>query len=67
MSYEDMSAEDKIITAIGFVARGVTIPTKLRSFLEEQGLYEAIINPAEVEIAHDDNQGYAGRHQSCIL
>lgn len=62
MSYEDMSAEDKIITAIEFVARGVTMPNKLRDFLEEKGLLEAIINPSEVETTIEHCQGDTGRH-----
>lgn len=65
MSYETLSDEDKIITAIGFVARGVELPVQLRQFLEEENLYEAITNPLEVNIDPTDRDS-AGRHESCL-
>lgn len=60
MSYETLSDEDKIITAIGFVARGVEIPTKLRHFLEEHNLLVAITNPLEVDIEQPDSDPARG-------
>lgn len=59
MSYEHLSDEDKIITAIGFVARGVTIPHQLRDFLEGAGLFDLITKPEEVQ---DDrhSEGHSG-------
>lgn len=49
MSYENLSDEDKIITAIGFVARGVTMPEHLKQFLESENLYTAITQPMEID------------------
>lgn len=65
MSYETLSDEDKIITAIGFVARGVALPVQLRQFLEAENLYEAITNPLEVNIDPTDRDS-SGRHESCL-
>ncbi|QOE32094.1 hypothetical protein CPT_Palo_035 [Rhizobium phage Palo] len=45
MAYEHLSDEDKVLTAIEFVAQGAAIPPALRSFLEDTGLYELITNP----------------------
>ncbi len=48
MAYEHLSDEDKVMEAIRFVARGVTMPTQLKEFLVEQNLYELIVNPQEI-------------------
>lgn len=60
MSYDNMSDEDKIIKAVEFVARGVTIPYQLRRFLEDNGLYELVTNPTEVDTLHDDSERHCG-------
>jgi len=46
--YEDLSGEDKVLTAIGFVARGMDLPPVLKDFLIEEDLYELIVNPQEI-------------------
>lgn len=46
--YEDLSEEDKVLTAIGFVARGMDIPPVLKEFLIQEDLYELIVNPQEI-------------------
>jgi len=51
--YDDLSGEDKVLNAIGFVARGMEIPQVLKDFLIEEGLYELIVNPQET----DDGSG----------
>lgn len=53
MSYQALSDEDKIIEAIRFVARGETIPTVLKQFLDKEGLYELIVNPQELRNVSD--------------
>ena len=49
--YEDQSGEDKVLTAIGFVARGMEVPPVLKEFLIEEDLYELIVNPQEIQDA----------------
>lgn len=47
--YEELSDEDKVLTAIEFVARGMEIPKPLADFLKSHGnLYELIVNPQEL-------------------
>lgn len=59
MSYEDLSDEDKILTAIGFVARGSVMPYQLRQFLEANGLYDLITNPTQ-ETVNEHSEGNTG-------
>lgn len=47
MAYTDLSDEDKVRTAINFVAEGHPLPKELREFLESEGLYDAIVYPQE--------------------
>lgn len=58
MSYEHLSDEDKVITAIGFVARGVTMPYQLREFLEKQNLYDLVTNPTTMELPDVNCEGH---------
>lgn len=63
MSYEHLSDEDKVLEAIKFVARGVTMPHQLKEHLEANQLYELIVNPINIQEAFNvDNQGHTGRH-----
>jgi hypothetical protein len=50
MAYELMSDDDKVLTAIRFVARGAVIPTQLQEFLRKENLYELIANPQELQL-----------------
>lgn len=45
--YDDLSDEDKIRTAMEFVARGADIPEPLIRFLKSVRLYSAITKPLE--------------------
>jgi hypothetical protein len=45
--YADLSPEDKVLTAIEFVARGTELPLPLAQFLRDEGLYELITQPQE--------------------
>jgi len=47
MSYIELSDESKLEQAINFVARDQPLPPVLVSFLKENNLYEAIINPVK--------------------
>lgn len=51
MAYENLSDEEKVIEAIGFVARGAVMPTVLKEFLESIKLYDLIANPVELNDA----------------
>ena len=62
MSYENMSDEDKVLQAIEFVARGAVMPHQLRSFLEEQGLYELIVQPTQIGDLNECSERSAGRY-----
>lgn len=45
MSYKDLSDDDKIMTAIEFVAIGKPLPTELAEWLKDNGLYDLILKP----------------------
>lgn len=49
MAYEDLSDEDKLLQAIGFVARGASMPVVLVDFLRSIDLYELITAPQEIK------------------
>jgi hypothetical protein len=46
--YTELSDEDKLETAINFVAVGQSLPEPLVEFLKSAGLYEAITLPRTV-------------------
>ena len=55
--YENLSDEDKVLYAIGFVARGTPMPAVLSQFLKSNGLYELITEPQEiVDDGHTDQR-----------
>lgn len=60
MAYDTLSDEDKVRTAINFVAVGHPLPKDLREFLEAQGLYDAIVYPQEYKNEFDS--GTSNRH-----
>lgn len=45
MSYKDLSDEDKLSLAIGFVANDQPLPEALKEFLVASGMYELITKP----------------------
>ncbi|QIG73136.1 hypothetical protein EVC00_030 [Rhizobium phage RHph_N37] len=64
MSYEHLSDDDKIVTAIEFVARGGPMPKQLETWLRDNSLYELIMNPIpNFEEDHErkqDREGHSG-------
>lgn len=48
MAYEHLSDDDKVLEAIRFVAKGETIPNVLKEFLEQENMYDLIVNPKEL-------------------
>ncbi len=62
MAYENLSDEEKVIEAIGFVARGAVMPTVLKEFLESINLYELIANPVESMNAVRSGENPKGIH-----
>lgn len=49
MTYRDLSDEDKIELAIEFVAVEQPLPQELVKFLREQGLYDLIVTPGDID------------------
>ena len=47
MAYTDLSDEERITQAIGFVAIDHPIPTALAGWLKEVGLYDLIVSPGK--------------------
>lgn len=60
MSYEDLSDEDKVLTAIEFVARGAAMPYQLRTFLENEGLYDMIVQPQIIGELNEHSERHSG-------
>ena len=60
MSYDDLSDEDKVLTAIEFVARGAAMPVQLRTFLENEGLYNVIVQPQVIGELNEHSERHSG-------
>lgn len=56
MSYQDLSDEDKIETAIKFVAVDQPLPSELVRFLKEVGLYDLIVGPGKEHYGTDGDK-----------
>jgi len=50
MSFMELSDEDKIEQAIGFVAIDQPLPPALEQWLKDEGLYEAITSPGRADV-----------------